>query len=110
MRRPYAHDVVLEAAETDDAAPGAAITVELCGAVPHEGPCPLAPHWTGAQRDGGLLRLRILFAAEPDREAEVRARIGAALGGREPEWRLVTSEPGELRPGERAHANRIAAS
>jgi hypothetical protein len=110
MRTPYAHDAVLETRSADDAAPGAAITIELCGAVPHEGPCPLAPHWTGAERIGDLLRLRILFATEPDREAEVRARIGAALRGREPEWRLVSSEPGVLRPAESAHADRIAAS
>ncbi|MDQ1513626.1 MAG: hypothetical protein QOC59_1468 [Microbacteriaceae bacterium] len=109
MRIAYAHDAVIASAGPDDAAPGAAVTVELCGSVPHEGPCPLAPHWTGAQRDGELLRLRILFATEPEREAEVRRRIDAALAS-DARWTPVSSGPGELRAAEADHAARLVRS
>ena len=96
---------------------GAAITVALCGHWEHEPPCPLAPHHTRAERDGDGARLRILFASEPADEAEVRARIDAALSEGElsgPEgvtrWRLVSSGSGPVSDTERDHAERLAAS
>ena len=56
-------------------APGAAVAVALCGHWDHEPPCPLAPHRVSADEVGGELRVRILFAAEPDTEPEVRRLI-----------------------------------
>jgi hypothetical protein len=80
MRQAYAHDAVLHLPPgTDDGAPGAAITTALCGHWQHEPPCPLAPHHNAATRDGDRLTLRVLFVAPPDRAAEVRDRIDAAL-------------------------------
>jgi hypothetical protein len=35
-----------------------------------EPPYPLAPHYVSTSEDGGELRVRILFAAEPDKEDE----------------------------------------
>ena len=67
------------AADGDVRAPGAAITVALCGHWEHEPPCPLAPHHTDVRRAGDQIRLRVLFATEPATEAEVRRRIEAAL-------------------------------
>jgi hypothetical protein len=61
--------------------PGAAVAVALCGHWDHEPPCPLAPHRVRADEEGGELRVRILFAAEPDTEPEVRHLIGLALSG-----------------------------
>ena len=55
----------------DVQAPGAAVTVALCGHWDHEPPCPLAPHHVSAAADDGELRVRILFAAEPDQEDKV---------------------------------------
>lgn len=120
MRQAYAHDAVVRLAPGSDAqAPGAAITVALCDSWEHPPPCPLAPHHTRAdRRDGGEVRLRVLFATEPARETTVRRRIGTALAtgeqrgpdGEPTRWRLVTDGPGELRPDETDHAARLARS
>jgi hypothetical protein len=112
MRAAFAHEAVLDLAEgADPRAPGAAITVALCGHWEHEPPCPLAPHHVAASREGGRLRVRVLFAAEPGTEAEVRRRIGLALAGQWPlpdgltaDWRLCGSQPAEIGPGEAGHA------
>ena len=61
-RVPFAHEAVVRmAADGDIRAPGAAITVALCGHWEHEPPCPLAEHLTTAERVGDELRLRIAF-------------------------------------------------
>jgi hypothetical protein len=118
-RQPFAHDAVLAmAAAEDDRAPGGAITVALCGNWEHPPPCPLAPHHTAAHRSAEEVRLRILFAAEPDDEQRVRATIAEALargagdrpdGGRTT-WRLVSAAASEVRPEEREHAARLTRS
>jgi hypothetical protein len=118
MRRAFAHDAVLAMGpDGDTRAPGGAVTTALCGHWEHAPPCPLAAHHTRADRDGGELRVRILFGTEPDREADVRGLIDAALASgsfRGPDdttttWALVTSGPGEISPDEAAHAARLTA-
>src|SRR4051812_17138962 len=115
-RLPYAHDAAVEMApESDPRAVGAAITVALCGHWQHDPPCPLAPHHTDAVRAGDRVRLRVLFATEPEAEPEVRARIDAALASgrlRGPDavttrWELRYSMPSSVRPAETAHAARL---
>jgi hypothetical protein len=115
-RQPFAHDAVLDLDPTgDDRAPGGAVTVALCGSWTHEPPCPLAPHHTDARRAGPTVVLRVLFAAEPGDEEEVRRRIDTALArgeGADPAgastcWRLVSSGASAVRPGEREHARRL---
>ncbi len=107
MRHAYAHDAVLELApDADLAAPGGAITTALCGHWEHAPPCPLAPHHTAAQRRGQDAHLRILFATEPEHEAEVRTRIGRALAA----WDVRSSGADAVRPDERAHAGRLVVS
>jgi hypothetical protein len=107
MRQPFAHDAVITLApDADIAAPGGAVTAELCGHWEHPPPCPLAPHHTAAQRRGAQVHLRILFATEPEREAEVRARIGRALAA----WEVRSSAAGVVRQEEQAHAGRLVAS
>jgi hypothetical protein len=107
MRQPFAHDAVITLApDADIAAPGGAVTAELCGHWQHPPPCPLAPHHTAAQRRGAQVHLRILFATEPEREAEVRTRIGRALAA----WEVRSSAAGALRQEEQAHAGRLVAS
>ena len=118
MRRAYAHEAVLwMAADGDERAPGAAVTVALCGHWEHEPPCPLAPHFVDAVRDDCEVRLRILFAAEPDNEPEVRRRIDLALTGQwelpdgcPVTWELRGSAPAGVRAAESAHARRLAQS
>ncbi|MGC5173260.1 hypothetical protein ACLQ2Q_21680 [Microbacterium sp. DT81.1] len=97
---------------------GAAITVALCGHWEHDPPCPLAPHHTRAERTGDLVRLRTLFAVEPELEKDARNRIENALRssrlvgprGRTTSWQLETSEPGEVLEQESDHLQRLIAS
>ena len=117
MRDVFAHDAVVRMpAEEDLRGPGGAITLALCGSWEHDPPCPLAPHHTDAQRDGDVVRLRVLFAAEPEDEPEVRRRIGEALAGGQvaapdatvSSWQLLTSEPSSVLPDELDHGRRLA--
>ncbi|MEV5824935.1 hypothetical protein AB0L25_05105 [Spirillospora sp. NPDC052242] len=117
MRRAFAHDAaVLMRADDDPRAPGAAVTAALCGHWDHEPPCPLAPHHVAAERSGDTVRLRILFAAEPADEAEVRDRIEAALSrdhldgpdGVTVRWRFCGAQPGSVQPDEAQHAEQLA--
>src|SRR5215216_3199746 len=80
MRQAFAHEAVLDMPPAADlGAPGAAVTVALCGRWNHEPPCPLAPHHSSADRVGDQVRVRVLFAAEPEVEDAVRERIDRAL-------------------------------
>jgi hypothetical protein len=109
MRQAYAHDAVLVMPpDADTRAPGGAVTTALCGHWEHEPPCPLAPHHTAVTADGDRLRLRILFATEPDRVDEVRHRIDAALSAGD--WELVSSGCGRIAETERGHARRLLKS
>jgi hypothetical protein len=100
----------------DQRAPGGAITVALCGFWDHPGPCPVAPHRTTTERSGHHVRLRVLFAADPGDERWVRRVLDDVLQrgrGVDPEgqrttWRLVGTEPSQLRPDEQEQADRLA--
>ena len=115
----YLHQaVVLMAPGSDPGAPGAAITVGLCGSWQHTPPCPLAAHHTDARPEGSRLLLRTVFAARPADEQEVRDRIRTALSrglqegpdGTASRWTVLSSSAGELTTAERSHAGRIAGS
>jgi hypothetical protein len=116
--RPFAHRAVLALSPgADRGAPGAAVTVALCGSWEHEPPCPLAPHHTGVDGPDDALAVRVLFAAAPDDEAEVRRRIDEALeAGETPgpdggisRWSVLETAPDVVRESEREHAARLAA-
>ncbi|MCX5008707.1 hypothetical protein OHB05_39970 [Streptomyces sp. NBC_00638] len=116
MRQAFVHEaVVLMEAGGDVGAPGAAITVALCGHWEHEPPCPLAPHHTAAERCGDEVRLRVLFATEPAVEAEIRSRIEAALSragldhpdGAITRWQFLSARPGLVREDEAGCAGRL---
>jgi hypothetical protein len=119
MRQAFVQEaVLLMEPHADVQAPGAAVTVALCGHWEHEPPCPLAPHWVSAgENDDGELRVRILFAAEPDQEDEVRRLIGQALSGRlkfpdgfAAVWQLRASWPSEISAEETGHAELLIRS
>jgi hypothetical protein len=119
MRQAFAHDAVITLEPDGDVrAPGAAVTAALCGHWEHEPPCPLAPHHTAAERVGDDVRLRVLFAADPADEPEVRRRIRLALSGSSLDgpdgaitrWRLRTDDAGSVRADEAEHAARLAAT
>ena len=112
----HAATLLVDGTSADPGAPGAAITTALCGSWEHQPPCPLAAHYTGWSRDGDMVSLRIIFATEPPREADVRQLIDRALApgafdrpnGTVSRWTLLASGPAELSPQEREHAERIS--
>lgn len=118
MRQAFAHEAVLiMEPDADVRAPGAAVAVALCGHRDHEPPCPPAPHRVSTGEDDGGLRVRILFAAEPDAEDEVRRLIDRALSGQvkfpdgfTTAWRLSTSWPSEVSAEETEQAERLIRS
>ncbi|GAA2621369.1 hypothetical protein SMC26_17365 [Actinomadura fulvescens] len=118
MRQAFAHEAVLTIEQDADIrAPGAAVTVALCGHWDHEPPCPLAPHHVHTDHVDGALHVRILFAAEPNTEHQVRQLIELALSGKltfpdgfTTPWRLYTSQPSQLSADETHHAKRLIRS
>jgi hypothetical protein len=116
MRAAFAHEALLTMEpDADSGAPGAAITVELCGHWNHEPPCPLAPHHTRVEQIEGGVRLRILFAAEANNESSVREGITRALadgrldepGGVITRWTLRDSRRGDVLASEFEHAQEL---
>ena len=116
MRTAFVHDALLDPDPAlDHRAPGGAVTIALCGSLDHEPPCPVAPHHTTVDVEGPHLRVRVLFAVEAADEARVRALVVAALDGGEwtypdgvvSHWTVVSSGPGEVRPDESEHADRL---
>ncbi len=65
--------------DTDPAAPGAAVTVALCGHWEHEGPCRWPHNNAIATGGGGTARFRTLFVADGADEQAVRGLIAGAL-------------------------------
>jgi hypothetical protein len=119
MRTAFAHEAVL-AMETlaDVRAPGAAVTMALCGHWDHNPPCPLAPHHASADRVGDEVRVRILFAVEPELEVTVRKGIDQALAGGQlagpdgqtTQWQLRSSQPSVIQNNEMDQAHRLICS
>jgi hypothetical protein len=118
-RVPFAHDAVVAMDRSaDERAPGAAITFTLCGSLSHDPPCPLAAHFTGAERSGDDVCLRILFATRPEDEEQVRGLIHEALAagggpndhGEPVTWLLRSDSRSPVRPDERDHAERLTRS
>lgn len=115
MRQAFAHEVVLVLEPgADPAAPGAAVAVALCGHWDHEPPCPLSPHRVDVEQGDSGLRVRIVFAADPEAEPEVRRRIELALAGRwefpagfGTPWQVRESRSREVAPDEREVAERL---
>lgn len=100
----------------DPRALGGAVTMRLCGSWEHDGPCPVAPHYTDTHTDDTLVMVRVLFAAEPSREADARRAVREALAMGElvgpdgvlTRWELESDGPGTLTDAERARTERLA--
>jgi hypothetical protein len=88
---------------TDPAAVGAAVTVELCGAVDHAGTCRW-PHNNGISADGE--RFRTVFVAGGPEVDEVHRRIALALRSAT-DWSVASDGARELTPDERELAARL---
>lgn len=110
MRQLFVHcaDIHLDE-NADPAAPGGAVTLELCGSWDHSGPCRW-PHETSAEWNGRSGQVRVVFVAEPADKNHVRALITQALvngrcvgpDGKCSRW--ATTNPGVGLPSERDHA------
>jgi hypothetical protein len=97
--------------DTDPAAIGAAITVELCGHWKHEGSCRWPHHSEVVESGHGRARIRTVVTAGSD-AIEVERRIGLALtAGRGPgidgTWSVLRMQRAQLRPDEVELAARI---
>ena len=119
MRMAFAHEAVLAMDPLADMrAPGAAVTRALCGPWDHHPPCPLAPHHSAADRVGDDVRVRILFAVEPELEDTVRQGIDQALtggqltgpDGQTTRWQLRRSQRSVIQNNETDQANRLIRS
>jgi hypothetical protein len=93
----HAHEAVLELeTDADDAAPGAAVTLELCGHWQHEGSCRWPHRTLVTSLVSRVLSVRVLYAGSPSELSEVRSRIAAGLnrgeltdpGGTVHRWRV----------------------
>jgi hypothetical protein len=115
MRQAFVQQAVLRmAADVDEGAPGASVTVELCGHWEHDGACRW-PHHTAVVAGGDGLTVRTVFACEPADEAVVRDRIVAGLsaGGEGMEavggsWTVIETAPDSVLEQEQALAARLA--
>jgi hypothetical protein len=80
MRQAYAHEARLELdPDGDERAPGAAVTVALCGHWEHEPPCRVPHHSDVVARNGDRLIVRVVFACPPDDAGAVRHALASAL-------------------------------
>lgn len=119
MREPFAIEAVLELAPgADPRAIGGAVTLALCGAFTHPGPCPVAPHHTSVEPRDGRTRARIVAACEPGERAAVIATVTASLragcvtdpDGVNQRWTLRTCRAVPLLDDERELADRLAST
>jgi hypothetical protein len=105
MRQAFVHEATIRVADGGyNRALGGAVTVALCGHWEHDGPCRW-PHHSAVVEPAvdaaqPVARLRVVFAAPPLEEPEVRRLIFAALeGGRldgqdgETRWTLLSEAP-----------------
>jgi hypothetical protein len=119
MRMAFAHEAVLAMDPLADVrAPGAAVTVALCGQWDHSPPCPLASHHSSADRVGDEVRIRVLFAVESELEDTVRQCIDQALtggqldgpDGQATRWQLRSSRRSAIQNNETDQASRLIGS
>jgi hypothetical protein len=106
-RTSYVHEAALELdAGADPQAPGAAVTVALCGHWEHEGPCRWPHHTAWETRADGRQLVRTVFVVASDEADDVRSKIDAALRGADA-WTVASSGPAPLDEGEIALASRL---
>lgn len=116
MKRSYVQcaELILEPG-ADQAAPGGAVTLALCGSWNHPGPCRW-PHQTSAEWDAQAGTVRVVFVADEDDEKQVRTLIDQALAGGEctgpdgrlSRWRTTAQRAGILSESEETLAIEIA--
>jgi hypothetical protein len=107
-RSPYVHEARLRLADgTDPSAVGAAVTIELCGSIDHEGGCRWPHNSMVVELDGRDAVFRSVFVAPPAEAGEVRQRIATALRS-SLEWIVVSDGERSLSRDEETLATRLA--
>jgi hypothetical protein len=118
MMTPFSHQAwLVMGPEMDIGAPGAAITLALCGSWDHSPPCRV-PHHVEADRTGSAVRVRVLFATDAANEHRVRQQIDTALrDGRVTDragisiyWEFRSSMAAEVNASEIDHARRLSST
>ena len=118
MRQAFAVEALVDLEPgSDPRALGGAVTLALCGAFDHPGPCPLAPHHTSVERTDDAVRARVVLGCEPDRRETVIRTLTDALeagslvdpDGVEQRWRLRWCGLTALREVEQELARRLVA-
>ncbi len=102
-RTTHAHTGTVRLTTGEPDAIGAAITIALCGAFDHDGPCPLAPHHTSWHHDPNqpaIIHTRTLYAVQPHQhdDALTRLREGLATG-------TLTAQTAQPPPGASSTTN-----
>jgi hypothetical protein len=108
-RTPHVHEAVLRLEPgTDPRAVGAAVTVELCGAVDHEGPCRWPNnHDIELADEHGESVFRTLFVAPEADVEKIHERISSALGSTSA-WSVVSERRRPLTSDEAVGAVKLA--
>jgi hypothetical protein len=115
VRAGFVYEASIElASDSDERAPGAAVTAALCGHWEHEGACRWPHHTSVDVRAGQSVRLRVVFASAVRDEPAVRQLICDALdegrlgtGQGASRWTATAQGQSELRPAETALAGRL---
>jgi hypothetical protein len=108
-RESFVHEARLQMGDgVDPAAPGAAVTIALCGSCDHEGPCRW-PHNNDAEVSGAAVTFRTLFVAPAADETVVRAKIERALRD-EADWSVIDMRHRPVSAEELPLAGRLAAT
>jgi hypothetical protein len=91
--------------ECDPAAPGAAVTLALCGRIKHKGPCRW-PHNSAIEAGRTPALFRTIFVCDPHEEMDVRMQIEAGLRAGD-EWEVLSVRDRPLAKQERKLASNL---
>lgn len=106
-RRALAVDVELALNPGEDSrAPGAEVTVALCGHWQHDGPCRW-PHNSRIDTGGGAARLRTVVVVPDDERSEIIRLIESALRA-DDRWSVIAFSTGPITAQEQPLADRLA--
>ncbi len=102
------HEAVVRLApNTDPRAVGAAVTIELCGSVDHDGPCRWPNNHDIDVPPSGAAVFRTLFVAPEADVEEVHARVSSALGSGTG-WSVVSERRRPLTDEEKRGAAKLS--
>jgi hypothetical protein len=106
-RTPSVHEAELRLGPgVDPSSVGAAVTVELCGAVDHEGPCRWPNHHAIDVGESGTAVFRTLFVAPEVDMDDVHRRISSALRDSS-DWSVASERRPPLTSDEEMSAARL---